>query len=110
MRQAKESPEASEYFLVEAGRSDSRMEITVGDKELLVSVNGATPEKYKVAASTVGILTAVSIGEIEPTVSSISIDKVTSYVVWSTTEPRDFTRDVPRHAAGLFACANPAQP
>jgi len=110
MREAKESPEPSEYFLVEARRSDSRMEITAGDKELLVRVNGATPEKYKVAANTVGVLTAVSIGEIEPTVSSISIDKVTSYVVWSTTEPRDFTRDVPRHTAALFACANPVQP
>ena len=56
-------------------------------------------------ANTVGVLTAVLVGEIEPSVSSISIDKVTSYVIWSTTEPRDFTRDVPRHTAVLLACS-----
>jgi hypothetical protein len=109
MRQAKETPDPTEYFLVETGRRDSRLEITVGERELLVSVNGARPEKYKVAANTVGILTAVSIGEIVPTISSISIDKVTGYVIWSTTEPRDFTRDVPRHTAALLACSSARQ-
>jgi hypothetical protein len=109
IRQAKETPDPSEYFLVEAVRGDSRLEITLGEREVLVSVDGAKPEKYKVVANTVGVQTAVLIGEIEPSVSSISIDKVTSYVIWSTTEPRDFTRDVPRHTAALLACS-PAKP
>jgi hypothetical protein len=110
IRQAKETADSSEYFLVEAGHGDSRLEITLGEREVLVSVNGATPEKYKVVANTVGVLTAVLIGEIEPSVSSISIDKVTSYVIWSTTEPRDFTRDVPRHTAALLACSPASKP
>jgi len=63
-----------------------------------------------VVANTVGVLTAVLIGEIEPSVSSISIDKVTSYVIWSTIEPRDFTRDVPRHAAALLTCSPASKP
>jgi hypothetical protein len=110
IRQAKETPDSSEYFLVEAGRGDRRLEITLGEREVLVSVDGAKPEKYKVVATTVGVLTAVLIGEIEPSISSISIDKVTSYVVWSITEPRDFTRDVPRHTAELLACSPASKP
>jgi hypothetical protein len=110
IRQAKETPDRSEYLLVEDGRGDSRLEITLGEREVLVSVDGAKPEKYKVVANTVGVLTAVLIGEIEPSLSSISIDKVTSYVIWSTTEPRDFTRDVPRHAAVLLACSSASKP
>jgi hypothetical protein len=110
IRQAKETPDPSEYFLVEAGRGDSRLEITLGEREVLVSVDNAKPEKYKVVANTVGVLTAVLIGEIDPSVSSISIDKVTSYVIWSTTEPRDFTRDVPRHTAALLACSSASKP
>jgi hypothetical protein len=104
IRQAKDTPAPSEEFLVEAGRGAHRLEITVGDKDLLVSVDGAEPQKYKIMAETVGVLTAVLIGDVEPTISSISVDKVTSYVVWSTTEPRDFTRDVPRHTAALLVC------
>jgi hypothetical protein len=110
MRQAKETPDSREYLLVESGRGDSRLEITLGEREVLLSVDGAKPEKYKVVANTVGVLTAVLIGEIEPSVSTISIDKVTSYVIWSTTEPRDFTRDVPRHTAALLACSPASQP
>ncbi len=110
IRQAKETSDPSEYFLVEAGRGDSRLEITLGEREVLVSVDGAKPEKYKVVANTAGVLTAVLIGEIEPSVSSISIDKVTSYVIWSTTEPRDFTRDVPGHTAALLACSPASKP
>jgi hypothetical protein len=110
IRQAKETPDPSEYFLVEGGRGHSRLEITLGEREVLVSVDGAKPEKYKVVANTVGVLTAVQVGEIEASVSSISIDKVTSYVIWSTTEPRDFTRDVPRHTAALFACSPASKP
>jgi hypothetical protein len=48
IRQAKETPDSSEYFLVEAGRGDSRLEITLGEREVLVSVDGAKLEKYKV--------------------------------------------------------------
>jgi len=110
IRQAKETPDPSEYVFVEAGRGDSRLEITVGEREVLVTVDGAKPESYKVVANTVGVLTAVLIGEIEPTISSITIDKVTSYVIWSKTEPRDFTRDLPRHTAALLACAKASQP
>jgi hypothetical protein len=110
IRQAKETPDPSEYLLVDAGRGENRLEITVGEKDVLVGVDGAKPEKYKVAANTTGVLAAVSIGEIEATVSTISIDKVTSYVIWSTTDPRDFSRDVPRHAAVLFACSSASQP
>jgi hypothetical protein len=110
IRQAKETPDPSEYLLVEAGRGDSRLEITLCEADVLVSVDGAKPEKYKVVANTVGVLAAVLIGEIEPTVSSISIDKVTSYAIWSTTEPRDFTRDVPRHSAALLACSPASKP
>ena len=106
IRQAKDTPAPSEYFLVEAGRGVNRLEITLDDKEVLVSVDGAKPEKYKVVANTVGVLTALLVGEIEPTISTISVDKVTSYVIWSTTEPRDFTRDVPRHAAALLTCSS----
>jgi hypothetical protein len=58
IRQAKETPDSSEYFLVEAGRGDRRLEITLGEREVLVSVDGAKPEKYKVVATTVGVLTA----------------------------------------------------
>jgi Gpi18-like mannosyltransferase len=101
----KGNPDPSEYFLVEAGHGDSRLEITLGEREVLVSIDGAKPEKYKVVANTIGVLTAILVGEIEPSFSSISIDKVTSYVIWSTTEPRDFTRDVPRYTATLFACS-----
>ena len=82
IRQAKDIPDPSEYFLVEGGRGDGRLEITLGEREVLVSVDGAKPEKYKVVANTVGVLTAVLVGEIEPSVSSISIDKVTSYGNW----------------------------
>lgn len=110
IRQAKETPDASEYFLVESGHGGSRLEITMGDGEVLVSVDGAKPEGYKVVANTVGVLTAVLIGEAEPMISTISIDKVTSYVIWSKTEPRDFTRDLPRHTALLLACAKASQP
>jgi hypothetical protein len=110
IRQAKETPDPSGYFRVEAGRGDSRLEITLGEREVLVSVDGAKPEKYKVVANTVGVLTAVLIGEIEPSLSSISIDKITSYVIWSTTEPRDLTRDVPRHTAALLACSVASKP
>jgi hypothetical protein len=105
IRQAKETPDPSEYFIVESGRGDSRLEITLREREVLVSVDGAKPESYRVVANTVGVLTAVLIGEIDATVSSISIDKVTSYVIWSTTEPRDFTRDVPRHTAAILVCS-----
>lgn len=110
IRQAKETPNPSEYLLVEAGRGDSRLQITLGEKEVLVSVDGAKPETYKVVANTAGVLTAVLVGEIEPSVSSISIDKVTSYVIWSTTEPRDFRRDLPRHTAALLACSPVSKP
>jgi hypothetical protein len=72
IRQAKGTPDSSEYFLVEGGRGDSRLEITLGEREVLVSVDGAKAEKYKVVANTVGVLTAVLIGEIEPSVGSIS--------------------------------------
>jgi len=106
IRQANDSPATSEYFLVEAGRGVNRLEITLDEKELLVSVDGARPEKYKVVASTVGVLTAALIGEAYPTISTISVDKITSYVVWSTTEPRDFKHDVPRHSASLLICSS----
>jgi hypothetical protein len=59
IRQANETPAPSEYFFVEAGRGDNRLEITLGEKEVLVSVGGAKPEKYKVVANTLGVLTAV---------------------------------------------------
>jgi len=110
IRQAKETPDPSEYFLVEAGRGESRLEITLHEKEVLVGVNGAKPEKYNVVSNAVGVLTAVLIGDVEPKVSSISIDLVTSYVIWSTTEPRDFTADVPRHSAALLACYPASKP
>jgi len=110
IRQARETQDPSEYFLVEAGRGGSRFEITVREREVLVSIDGAQPGRFKVVANTVGVLTAVQIGEIEPTFSSISIDKVTSYVIWSTTEPRDVSGDVPRHTAALLVCSPASKP
>jgi len=109
IRQAKDTPAASESILVEAGRGGHRLEITLADKEVMVSVDGATPEKYKVVANKPDVLTAVRVGDVEPTISTISIDMVTNYVLWSTTEPRDFSRDVPHHNAALLACS-PIQP
>lgn len=106
IRPAKETAGASQNIFVDAGRGTHRLEITLGENELLVSVDGAVPEKYKVVANTTGVLTAMLVGEIEPTISTLSIDKVTSYVVWSSTEPRDFTRDVPRHTSALLACSS----
>lgn len=103
---AKDSAGASANILVEAGRGTHRLEITLAEKELIVSLNGAAPEKYKVVSNTTGVLTAVLVGDIEPTISTISIDKITSYVVWSATEPRDFTRDVPRQTSALLACSS----
>jgi hypothetical protein len=106
IRAAKDTAGASENILVDAGRGTHRLEITLADKELIVSLDGATPEKYRIVANTTGVVTAVLVGDIEPTISTISIDKITSYVVWSATEPRDFTRDVARHASALLTCSS----
>ena len=103
--QAKDARATEREFLVEAGRGARRLEITLGDKDVLVSVDGGETEKYKVVANRPGVLTAVRVGDIEPTVSSISVDEVTSYVVWSATEPRDITRDTPIHTAALLTCS-----
>lgn len=103
--QAKDAPATDREFLVEAGRGARRLEITLGDKDVLVSVGGGETEKYKVVASRPGVLTALRVGDIEPTVNSITVDAVTSYVVWSATEPRDIMRDTPIHAAALLTCS-----
>ena len=103
---AKDSAGASTNILVEAGRGTHRLEIVLAEKELTVSFDGAAPEQYKIVSNTTGVVTAVLVGDIEPTISTISIDKITSYVVWSATEPRDFRRDVPRHTSALLACSS----
>src|SRR5215469_5944922 len=56
IRQAKNSADPSEYFLVEAGRGESRLEIKVSEREVLVSINGSKRESYKIVANTTGIL------------------------------------------------------
>ena len=71
----------------------------------MVSLDGAEPEKFKILANTTGVLTAVLVGDIEPTIITISIDKITSYVVWAATESRDLTRDVPRHTSSFLVCS-----
>jgi hypothetical protein len=106
IRPAKETAGGNESILVEAGPGTHRLEITLAEKELVVGIDGGSPEKYRIVANTTGVLTGVLIGEIEPTISTISIDKVTSYVVWSATEPRDFTRGVPRQTSALLACSS----
>ena len=105
IRQAKESPETSQYFSVEAGRSDSRLEVTIGTKEVKISLDGAEPEEYRIVANTTGVLSAVWVDETDAGISSISIDKLTSYVILSTTDPRDWKHDVPRLSAMLFSCS-----
>jgi len=109
IRQAKDTADSSEYFRVESGRGEARLEVTLREREVVVSVDGAKPESYKIVSRSVGVLTAVLVGDVEPTLSSISIDRITSYVIWSRTEPRDFTRDVPRHTAAIFTCS-PVKP
>jgi hypothetical protein len=110
IRQAKDTPDPSEYFVVESGHGDNRLEVTLSDKEVLVSVDGAKSESYRVVANTVGILSAVLINDTDAAISSIIIDKLTSYVIWSTTEPRDFRRDVPLHNAALLVCSPAPKP
>jgi hypothetical protein len=109
IRQAKDTAEASEYFRVESGHGEGRLEIKLKERDVSVSVGGEKPETYKIVSSTVGVIAAVLVGDVEPTLSSISIDKVTGYVILSTTKPRDFTRDIPLHIATMFVCS-PAKP
>jgi hypothetical protein len=110
IRQAKDTPDPSDYFLVESGHGDDRLAITLSGREVLVSVNGGKPESYKMVADTTGVVDAILVSETDAAMSSISIDKITSYVIWSTIEPRDFTRDVPRHTAALFVCSPTSKP
>src|SRR5271165_2952905 len=58
IRPAKDAAGASENILVDAGRGIHRLEITLADKELIVSLDGATPEKYRIVANTTGVVTA----------------------------------------------------
>jgi hypothetical protein len=83
----------------------------ISNPKVLLRVGGNETEKYKVVADTPGYVNAVFTGWIEPTLSSIMIDKVTSYVVWSRTEPADPSRDVPHHVTVFLACsrAGPAR-
>ena len=105
IRQASESADPSQNLVVQAGVGVTRLEITMEGEGVLVSLDGEKPEKYKVVANTVGLLTAILVGDPEPSISSISVDKLTSYVLWSTTEPRDFKHDVPRNSAALLSCS-----
>lgn len=70
-----------------------------------LSIDGAKPEEYRIVANTTGILSAVWVDEIDAAVSSISSDKLTSYVILSTTKPRDWKHDVSRLSAVLFSCS-----
>jgi hypothetical protein len=104
--QGHESAGSNQRLVVEAAAGGEALEITWVEKEVLLRVGGNETEKYKVVADTPGYVNAVFTGWIEPTLSSIMIDKVTSYVVWSRTEPADPSRDVPHHVTVFLACSS----
>jgi hypothetical protein len=104
--QGHESAGPSQHLVVEAASGGETLELTWVEKEVLLRVGGHETEQYKVVADTAGYVNAVFTGWIEPTLGSIMIDKVTSYVVWSRTEPADPSRDVPHHVTVFLACSS----